>query len=121
MKDTIVNKNGQLHVVTGRGVAAFKYKALILALRFKQKTGMDLDRRVPAVKIAKRDTGLKTNNIDTLIAAVAALMDREIAACEIVTERDPDVCPQCGKRNTNELAGTEHECYDCGQTYDTAK
>ena len=86
MKDTIENKNGQVHVVTGRGVMAFRYRALILALRFKQKTGMDLDRRAPAVKIAKRDTGLKTNNIDTLIAALTELMDREIAACEIVSK-----------------------------------
>ena len=41
-----------------------------------------------------------------------------VGICE--TCPDPDVCPHCEKRNTNALDGTTYECYDCGQTYDTA-
>jgi len=88
MNDTINNVNGKLRSVTGRGVLAFRYKALIVALQFKQRTGQDFDRRFPAIKIAKRDTGLRTNKIDVLIAAVGELMNREIDACEVTTTND---------------------------------
>ena len=32
---------------------------------------------------------------------------------------DKDVCPLCQGRSTEHLEGGTHECYDCGETYES--
>jgi hypothetical protein len=84
MTDTIENRNGQLHCVTGKGVLAFRLRALYLALKFRRDVGVEMDRRFNSVKIAKMETGLKTKNIETLMTAVQEKMNAVIAECEVV-------------------------------------
>ena len=62
MKDTIVNQNGRLSHVTGKGVMAYRLKCMIIGLEFRQRTGMEIDRRYRILKVAQQETGLKTRN-----------------------------------------------------------
>lgn len=86
MKDTIENKNGRFVSATGKGVDAFRLRALIVGLKFRQKTGFDMDRRVKTLKIAKAETGLKTNDIDRLISALVDKMNAVISECHVITD-----------------------------------
>ena len=87
MADTITNRNGKLAMCDGpNAVDAFKLRTLIVMLDFKARTGMDMDRRVPAVRTARRETGLKTRDLATLRAAVVAKMNAAMALCDVVTE-----------------------------------
>lgn len=86
-ENTIINKNGHLSSCNGpRAVEAFRLKALITMIDFKLKTGFDMDSRMPALKIARRETGLKTRNLQVLRAAVVAMMNAAIDDCTVVDE-----------------------------------
>ncbi len=90
----ITNRSGHLSSCTGpHAVNAFRLRTLIVALRFRQKTGMDIDRRVKVLSYAKRETGLRTNNIDTLIAAVEVKLADAVAQCDVVTDGVADEVP----------------------------
>lgn len=87
MTDIITNRNGKLATCDGpNAVEAFRLRALVVMLDFKARTGMDMDRRVPAIRTARRETGLKTRDIATLRAAVVAKMNEAIARCEVKYE-----------------------------------
>ena len=85
-KDTITNENGHLRSATGKGVLAFRLKCMIVALEFRQKTGMEIDRRFNTLKLAKAETGLKTRDIPTLIEALRVKMNAIISECDVVTD-----------------------------------
>ena len=87
MDNTITNRaNGELASVTGRGVNAFRLRAIIIGLEFKAKTGMEVDRRFSILKVAKQTTGLRTNKIPVLVAELKRLHDIEVDACTITTQ-----------------------------------
>lgn len=85
--NTIENGPHGLRAVTGtHGVGAFRFKALALALEFRKETGWDMyGRRFNSVAIARRESGLRTRNIDVLIAWAYEQMNAEIDQCEIRT------------------------------------
>lgn len=85
MNNTITNVNGQVRCVTGVGVDALRLKAIYLALRLKRDTGMEMG-RYSIRTVAKRETGLKTNNLDTLMEAIRIKMNAAIDQCEITTK-----------------------------------
>jgi hypothetical protein len=58
-------------VVTGKGIDLYRLIALKSALKLESH-GMRVSRHVNARKIAKQETGLKTNDYAKLIAAVEA-------------------------------------------------
>lgn len=86
MKDQIINRHGYVATMTGKGVEAFRLRAIWAGLKFKMNVGVDLDRRFPIVKIAKAETGLRTNKIPVLMDAIAAKMNAVIAQCEVIDD-----------------------------------
>ena len=89
-RSVITNGPGGLRSCDGPdAVEAFRLRALITMLDFRAKTGADLDRRVPAIKVARQITGLKTRDLASLRHAVDLLLRDTIARCEIRTEPAP--------------------------------
>jgi len=87
MDNTITNRtDGTLASVTGRGVIAYRLKAIIVGLELKQRTGVEVSRRFSILKVAKQTTGLKTNNIRVQIDELWRLYNVEVAACTITTK-----------------------------------
>jgi len=87
----IHNVNGQLRTITGRhGIQAYRLKVIKVSLRLWANTGIQPTRGVRILKVAQQTTGLKTRNIDALVAALDALMDVELSQCEIGTLTTPD-------------------------------
>jgi hypothetical protein len=84
--NVITNRNGQFSSATGEtAVQAFAIRSLIVTLRLEAKTGIKMS-RVSAKAIAKRRTGLKTNNAEKLCTALESELDTLLAQCEIVNE-----------------------------------
>lgn len=71
---TIELSNGSVSFVGTDAVAIFRLKTLVSALKAR-KIGLRLSRGVSALKLAKAETGLRTNDVDQQIAAV----ERKIA------------------------------------------
>lgn len=105
--DEIRNRNGKLSTVTGKGVLAFRLKALYLALKFRRDVGQDMDRRFNSIKIAKQETGLKTRDIEKLMTAVMEKMNAVIAECTVVNECEHDWQEQPGEPPVD-------TCFRCG-------
>lgn len=86
MDNVITNRNGQLSTCDGpAAVNAFRLRTMIQALRFKQRTGMEIS-RIKILPVAKRETGLKTNKIDVLVAAIEVKLQASIDQCVIINE-----------------------------------
>lgn len=85
--DTITNDpaRGEWRTVTGKGVLVLRMRALILALEFRATHGREMDRRFNTLKIAKQETGLKTNKIPVLIEALRVKYNELFAQCEVRT------------------------------------
>jgi len=80
----IVNENGQWRSCNGAdAVNALRLRTIIQGLKFKQRTGMELTRAFKIVKVAQQTTGLKTRNIDTLIAALETMFNAQLDTVEV--------------------------------------
>ena len=82
--DRIVNRNGQFYTATGKGIHAFRLRALIVALELKHKTGAWPNRPIRFLQVAKSETGLTTNSIPRLVATLKIKYHRLLSECEIV-------------------------------------
>lgn len=86
--NVITNRAGQLVSCVGPAATrAFRLRTMIVALRFREKTGMDLP-GVKVLKVAKAETGLRTHKIPVLIAAIEAKLADLLDQCAIVEEVD---------------------------------
>jgi len=82
--DRIINVNGQLRSCNGPdAVNAFRLRTIITGLKFKQRTGMEITRAFKIVKVAQQTTGLKTRDIDTLIAALETMFNAQLDTVEV--------------------------------------
>lgn len=92
MTSAIHNVNGHVRTIAGaHAIEAYRLKVIKVSLRLWADTGIQPTRNVRILKVAQQTTGLKTRNIDTLTAALDALMDAELSQCEIGTLTTPDV------------------------------
>jgi hypothetical protein len=67
-------------------VQAFALRTLLVGLKFEAKTGMRMTRGPSCKARAKAATGLKTNDVAKLQAALEAKLDAQIAKCLVVTD-----------------------------------
>ena len=92
MTSTIHNVNGHVRTITGpHAIEAYRLKVIKVSLRLWADTGIQPTRNVRILKVAQQVTGLKTRNIDALVAALDALMDADLSQCEIGTLATPKV------------------------------
>jgi hypothetical protein len=92
MTSAIHNVNGHVRTITGpHAIEAYRLKVIKVSLRLWANTGIQPTRNVRILKVAQQVTGLKTRNVDALVAALDALMDAELSQCEIGTLTTPDV------------------------------
>lgn len=85
--NVIENSNGQLRSVSGpEAMSAFRLRTLLVGLKFEAETGMRMTRGVSCKKLAKEETGLKTNNVEKLSQALGAKLDAQISKCLVVTD-----------------------------------
>jgi hypothetical protein len=86
MTSIIHNADGYVRTITGsHAIEAYRLKVIKVSLRLWADTGLQPTRGVRILKVAQQTTGLKTRNIDTLTAALDALMNVELGQCEIGT------------------------------------
>ena len=92
MTSAIHNVNGHVRTITGtHAIAAYRLKVIKVSLRLWADTGIQPTRNVRILKVAQQVTGLKTRNVDALVAALDALIDAELSECEIGTLTTPGV------------------------------
>jgi hypothetical protein len=119
-RSIITNRaNGELASCSGpHAVNAFRLRTMIIALRFREKTGFDLS-RVKVLPVAKAETGLKTNKIPVLIAAIEAKLAAEIDQCEIVEAKRPEHLPAVSTTPVPPLTpeAAPVRCSACGTTH----
>lgn len=85
-QNTITNKDGQFVSAVGpAAVEAFRLRTLIVGLQAEARMpkGMKLS-RVPLKKVAKQITGLKTNDVEKLVAALEVTLATVLSTCEVV-------------------------------------
>lgn len=117
--------------VTGKGIALFRLIALKSALKL-ESVGLRASRGVNARKLAKAETGLKTNDYAKLIAAVEAKIaeaGEKVAHIAVAPEvaweyrgkqykTTVEPCPECGANAVTPVPagladtsdGTTHVC-----------
>lgn len=89
-RNVIENENGEFRAATGPvAVEAFRFRVLISGLRLEMRCpGMKVSRGVSCVALAKRATGLKTNNREKLIARLEEMQNEKLSQCLVVTDGD---------------------------------
>ena len=91
MHNTIHNVNGQWRTLQGpRATGALRLRSIKTFLLLWSRTGIQPTRGVRILKVAQQTTGLRTRNIDTLTAALDALLEQALDQCEIGTLTTPD-------------------------------
>lgn len=84
--NTITNANGLLQSCSGPvAVEAFRLRALISALKLEM-VGLKMSRGMSALAVAKRTTGLRTNDRAQQIARLRIMMQETVARCLVVTD-----------------------------------
>lgn len=82
----IKNEDGKLRHCDGHdAVEAYRLKCMIVALKLWDKTGMQPTRGVKILKLAQHTTGLKTRNVEALVAKLTEMMNAQIDKCEVIT------------------------------------